>query len=669
MSNIKEIKLHNFKAFYTGAQPDSIDLESKNLLLYGENGSGKSSIYWALYTLFQSETKSNQEIEKYFSPTHNEQLINYQFLVNRDDITFDADGNITNPNSIGVNSEIEVILEDNTSLKLNSIGKHETVPNKILDLHRRSDFITHRLLVNFYNFRNSKGINLWEVLVQDFFPFLISDTGLGNTTLWQEYKFIQENLPFKLDLHTGTFKRSRSDILKNNFIEKIRLLNRDIIYWIERLNQLSNLIYINNFKNNDGINIHLEYTVPLRYEHYAVNIYVKDGIEYRQGTGFAKLNEPFIKLILKREHEDGSISVIHRPQAYLNEAKMTQIALAIRFSLLDDTIKPPYPGQFLALDDLLISLDMSNRDIILDVILNKYAPKYKIYLFTHELEFFNFCKFKINQNHQKNNWLVKEIYLNEDDKKVELIDSDLDYLSKSKKYYGAKDYVAAAFYLRKDLENFVKGRIPDVLKKIKDNEFHNLDHYWNIFVDIYKKLGVSTSKDIHDWFKQTKLVILNPSAHANLSHQIFKNELEKAYEFREKIEILYQPNNESLIIAEKTAFIFKHPDENYIFEFYFKTDFIALNLNGNINELLPKAIVTNFEFNDVKLWDFQTLAPYDNNFINNRIIDKKIKFDRMLLNLKQIASLAITDDMFYSNTTLKHSKITLDTILKEFVIS
>ena len=669
MSNIKEIKLHNFKAFYSGFEPDSIDLGGKNLLMYGENGSGKSSIYWALYTLFQSETKTNNEIEKYFSPTHNEQLINYHYLINRDDITFDANGNITNPTSIGVNSEIEVILEDNTSLKLNTNGKHETIENKILDLHRRSDFITHRLLVNFYNFRNSKGINLWEVFVRDFFPFLISDRGNGSTTLWQDYKYIQENLPFNLDIHNHTFKRSRSEILKNNFNEKIRLLNRDIIHWIERLNQLSNLIYKNDFKNNDGINIHLEYAEPLRYDHYVDNIYVKDGIEYRQGTGFAKLNEPFIKLILKREHEDGSSSVIHRPQAYLNEAKMTQIALAIRFSLLDETIKPTYEGQFLALDDLLISLDMSNRDIILDVILNKYAPKYKIYLFTHELEFFNFCKFKINQKLQNNNWLVKEIYLNEDDKKVELIGSDLDYLSKSKKYYRAKDYVAAAFYLRKELENFVKERIPDVLKKTKDNEFHNLDHYWNIFVDIYKKLGVSTSKEIHDWFKQTKLVILNPSAHANLSHQIFKNELEKAYEFREKIEMLYQPHNEFLIIAEKTEFIFKHPVQNYIFEFYFKTDFTALNLNGNINELLPKTIVTNFEFNGVKWWNFQTSAPYNNNIVNDRIIDKEIKFDRMLLNLKQNAFLAITDDMFYSNTTLKHSTITLDTILKEFTIS
>ena len=80
MSAISKIKLHNFKAFFTGSEPEEIDLEGKNLLLYGENGSGKSSIYWALYTLFQSETKRNDEIVKYFTPIHNEQLINYNYL-------------------------------------------------------------------------------------------------------------------------------------------------------------------------------------------------------------------------------------------------------------------------------------------------------------------------------------------------------------------------------------------------------------------------------------------------------------------------------------------------------------------------------------------------------------------------------------------------------------
>ena len=63
MSNIKEIILYNFKASYGETK---IELDGKNLLMYGENGSGKSSVYWALYTLLQSSNKSEEEIKKYF---------------------------------------------------------------------------------------------------------------------------------------------------------------------------------------------------------------------------------------------------------------------------------------------------------------------------------------------------------------------------------------------------------------------------------------------------------------------------------------------------------------------------------------------------------------------------------------------------------------------------
>ena len=51
MNKIKHIKLKHFKFFYGEV---TIDLERQNALIFGENGSGKSSLYWALYTFLQS---------------------------------------------------------------------------------------------------------------------------------------------------------------------------------------------------------------------------------------------------------------------------------------------------------------------------------------------------------------------------------------------------------------------------------------------------------------------------------------------------------------------------------------------------------------------------------------------------------------------------------------
>ena len=81
-SNIKTITIQNFKFFQ---QPETFELNNKHLLLYGENGSGKSSVYWALYTLLECANKDDvAEITKYFdpSPAADEKLTNI-FLVPR----------------------------------------------------------------------------------------------------------------------------------------------------------------------------------------------------------------------------------------------------------------------------------------------------------------------------------------------------------------------------------------------------------------------------------------------------------------------------------------------------------------------------------------------------------------------------------------------------------
>lgn len=53
MMKIKTITLCNFRAF-PGPEPQTFELDGKNLLVYGENGSGKSSLFYALKTFFSS---------------------------------------------------------------------------------------------------------------------------------------------------------------------------------------------------------------------------------------------------------------------------------------------------------------------------------------------------------------------------------------------------------------------------------------------------------------------------------------------------------------------------------------------------------------------------------------------------------------------------------------
>ena len=58
---ITEIQFTNYKAFYGNGSTNKVEIPNgKNLLIYGENGSGKSSIYEGLKNLFlASNTLSN----------------------------------------------------------------------------------------------------------------------------------------------------------------------------------------------------------------------------------------------------------------------------------------------------------------------------------------------------------------------------------------------------------------------------------------------------------------------------------------------------------------------------------------------------------------------------------------------------------------------------------
>ena len=590
MANIDKIRLHNFKAFYTGSEPQEISLKGKNLLLYGENGSGKSSIYWALYTLFQSETKTQAEISKYFSPIHEEQLINYHYLNSRPDFTVDENGNITNPNDIGKNAEVTVELEDGVEVRIDKDGNSESVANKIQDLHRHSDFITHRLLVNFYNFRNSKGINLWEVFVRDFFPFLIEDRGRGQKTLWQNLKSIEENLPFNLDTASKTFKRSRSKVWQRNFNDTIRKFNSDVEHYITRINLLSNDVYKDVLKNNDNIEIFLKYNQPLKYDHYADNVYTKDGVDYTQGTGYAKLNNPFISLVIRRVNDDGSFSVVHRPQAYLNEAKITMIALSIRFSLLHDSIKPPYAGQFLALDDLLISLDMSNREKVLEAILNVYAKKYKIYLFTHERSFFNLVKRRIDYGGNISEWEIREIYqITKDDG----IPSPEDYPSKGffslalqHKNNRPPDYPASMNYLRKELEEILVTNLPKEI--FKNDDGTNKDKLNDKIIatkKLFEKLNIDQKvvNEIDDFI----FLLLNPMSHSDLESEIYKTDIEKVLtlvaNFRKECETL-KPLIKRILPRSNKIIMVINKDINTVNEYVVTVSedvFVYLNPDGS----------------------------------------------------------------------------------------
>lgn len=166
MATINKIEIDGFKAFPNNF---SIDLsDGKNLLIYGENGSGKSSLYYALHVLMQSVFKDDKGT-KYFKPgdingdkfiPNNEQLIN----INRFD---EAKANTYTPNIRITFDDGKVWRLDNGGLQSENGGNESDVRM----LNKDSAFINHSYISRFHAARNSEEINLWNVFYKDILPF------------------------------------------------------------------------------------------------------------------------------------------------------------------------------------------------------------------------------------------------------------------------------------------------------------------------------------------------------------------------------------------------------------------------------------------------------------------------------------------------------------------
>lgn len=521
MSAIHTLKIKNFKAFPI---EEEIELAGNNLLIYGENGSGKSSVYFALYTLLQAGIKG-KNTDKYFDRSSPESLLNV----------------FTDTSS---DAYIKVSFTENPgkfyTLEAGGIKPADEI-EVIEKLNLASDFLSYRLLINFYNFRNSNQINVFKVFELDIFPYV--KTSDQKAYLSDLYNDIKNNIPYKL--RKGNIEAKQ---VSRKYLEKIDYFNSEVETLANNINLEASDFYNEHFRQGteNKIEIRLYYQSDdslnresgdtnsyfLRYEEVFKKIVIaNEEREYK--TKFKDLSQPFIRLAIRENtgtDDNPTWKQISRPQSYLNEAKLTGIALSIRFALLVGNNRPQVDGRLLALDDLLVSLDMSNRDRVIGIILNLFVKTnpYKIYLFTHDKAFYNLCKQRIHQSQNSSNWLFKEMYVNEDVvPRRPFIDNSTDAFQKAVAHLRAFDYPASANSLRQGLENFIFSFLPENQRyKIENDQIKRkgLAELLATLKSFLESFGQDNTL-INDLFVYKDL-LLNPLSHDNINTPVFKNELD-----------------------------------------------------------------------------------------------------------------------------------------------
>jgi energy-coupling factor transporter ATP-binding protein EcfA2/ribosomal protein L31 len=645
MHKIDSITLTNFKFFHGKEDTypqNKIILNQKNLLLYGENGSGKSSLYWALYTFLQSVLKENGEIFKYFQHNGSYSLKN-RYAAETDPSAIKIDFK----NSAGsVTKEISV----NTATT-----KNDTLVTRIL---KSSDFINYKYLSKVYDFRNSEDINLFPLFESELLTFIdfddeftLHDGNLSGSSMASDWwKFISKeyiNLP----------KNAKGDInFKSEECVKfsgktLPDFNTKLKSFLASISEPVNKRLAEKFNESFKVLFDLD------------NIKLDFNIDLLSKAVDNTLPGPKIKLTV--ELTDPNIPEeqrkVEHPHTYLNEAKLTAIALAIRFAMLDK--RPVFSSNsanLLILDDFLISLDMCNRNTVLNIILDEFKERQIVFL-THDKNFFQFVQYKIKEKRLTDTWLNKEVYAavdNENRAYPEIIDSDISLIESAHKYFKINLYTECAFFIRKAFEKEVGDRLPEELKLKTNGEFLTLQTMWQNVVDRFNKIGKPIDQQVIDNFARSKLLILNPEVHyQKLALPLYRSELKNALDTLDVFSKL--PNPEcTLLLPEGMQLIFKHPDQDYSFECELLSDFYIDSTKETNPVIYPKCKVTLFQFNNQPFF-----IPGQNKQLTESEVEKlkkrKDKLNKIIENITKDQTLAVTEATILKNTYLKNGICTL----------
>lgn len=547
MAAISKITIDGFKAF---PQEFELNLDGKNLLMYGENGSGKSSIYYALHALLQSQCKDKCSI--YFSTTHPESIVN----------------KYTNK----PNAKVQIKFEgSDVAYSISQAGYNESVPqatSPLRDLNGKCVFINHKFLFNVFSFRNSQYIDLFPVFIKDILPFTLTR---------DQSKYISE----LYDEAVAKIKRKgRGNRIDDTYKDLIKKFNEETEYLIKLINQnavtTATDIFNNNFRDigDRKLKISLEYNdnrddIPQPNKSYWLRLgYRYHPVEIAGRMGNKKLStelevlQPVITLKVEELQDDNVIyKPVPKPQTQFNEAKLTAIALSIRFALLNTV--DPADGRFLALDDMLISLDMSNRMKVITYLLDKVAPLYKLYVFTHDRLFYHTFKRKIETQYKKTDWSFGGIYINDSTTPNEpnYVPDNETKIKKIEEAYKCHDYFRCGTLLRQECERCLNELLPDSFRikadpntrasvpKNLDELIGSLEEFCN-----HEQIDYSQFKDL----KTYKDLFLNSTAHNDITSPFYRNEIKIC---KQAITLLAQINRAKTIPCKQDFYFeFQTPD-------------------------------------------------------------------------------------------------------------
>jgi ABC-type cobalamin/Fe3+-siderophores transport system ATPase subunit len=348
---IKRLSLTDFRAF-PGPAPTAFDLDGKNLLVYGENGAGKSSIFYALRDFFSLKPAKPLKAHKNVFSQQPENVC-----------------------------KVELEFVNDPSPVVWTVLKHPTVFNiatpvvdaysyffantdtRVVDAALRMACLDYRALLD-TNYKQGDGpVNLFAIAVDQLLrDYPVTVTGGASITIGQLWAKVQSSKP---KAHTSAAIARISQAC----VEFNTAFRGALPALIPLVNELMYLL------GWPDVELKALQTPGLTYN----NARLKQNRAVDGQTLTPELSF--------RSHP------LQTPQLFLNEARLSALGLAIYLAgrLACTPTASTDALKLLVLDDVLIGLDHSNRLPVLDLLQNKF-PDWQIVLLTHDRNWFDLAR-------------------------------------------------------------------------------------------------------------------------------------------------------------------------------------------------------------------------------------------------------------------------------------
>lgn len=473
MKRITKLEISNFRAFF-----DSYTIEldkGENLLIYGENGSGKSSLFKSVSNFLSSSQDTTFPYVRHLHKSTEEG--NLTFTFNEYDLTTNkvtsVFGSVVNFGTDSISTDTEQFL-------------------KTAELTK--GFLDYRILLAVYNHSEAQP-NLFqlivEVLLKDFIPvgytYPLGKRFIGLVSeIWR--------------CRTRRTLKYRNTVAEMVLYEKfLRVTLNDIF---EELNKLL-LAYFD-------LNLTISYLLtPL----------IATGHNWRK-----------IPTELKLEIKLNGRLVPHQSD-FLNEARLSALAICLYLAIMKRNAQS-IDYKVLFLDDVFIGLDLSNRLPILDIIKNEFT-EYQVFISTYDRHLYELAKRKF-KTEVPGRWKSVELYVGKDSINGNAVDrpilvvgqTDFEKGSHHLHHREKPDYPAAANYFRKALEKVIPEYIPKW--ETADDENTQIPDYSLSVLAVRAKRFLDKSGNPSSTLNQIITLLkalLHPLSHYEFTSPVYRGEL------------------------------------------------------------------------------------------------------------------------------------------------